>query len=544
MTCLAARHSLRLAGIVIWIGLLAGCVPADRWAVFADSPRSAAGAEDKAPAVTPVALQLPETQLPEPPPSPEIPVELSVEQAVIFALRNNRDLQVRQLSPVIVGTFEQIERGVFDPELFAEAEYFKEKASEVSRSSGQQFDVSAEDTVGIVGLRQRLPSGTDIEAAVSQERNTSNRSPEQQTARLGLSVTQSLLRGFGPAVNLVSVRQAELDTMASLEELRGFSEALLAETEIAYWQLVLAEQEIAIFEQSLQLARKQREEVELSIDVGLLPEIEAAASRAEEALNVQALINGRSQLEDRRLRLVRLVSPSSAEHFERRIETTSPPRIEAQPIDDLADRLALAEQARPDLNEARLRLQQNRLETIVTRNGLLPRLDLFIALGKTGFADTFSDTFREMDGGDTYDLRFGVRLSQYLDNRAARARNLAAYASRQQALEAVANLRQLVQLDVRLAVNEVERLRQQIDASRATRIFQEQTLNAEEERFAVGATTSLQVARAQRELLRTQITEVESIVNYRIALVRLYLAEGSLLERRGVSIGRQTSARF
>jgi outer membrane protein TolC len=42
------------------------------------------------------------------------------------------------------------------------------------------------------------------------------------------------------------------------------------------------------------------------------------------------------------------------------------------------------------------------------------------------------------------------------------------------------------------------------------------------------------VAQAQRDLLVSQIAEVEAIVNYRIALVRLYLAEGSLLERRGI----------
>ena len=187
------------------------------------------------------------------------------------------------------------------------------------------------------------------------------------------------------------------------------------------------------------------------------------------------------------------------------------------------------------MNEARLRLQQNRLETIVTRNGILPRLDLFIALGKTGFADTFSDSFREMDG-NTYDFTAGVRLSQFLGNRAAQASNLAAFAAQQQAVDAVANLRQLVHLDVRLAVNEVERTRQLIDASRATRIFQEKTVEAEKERFDVGASTALQIAQAQRDLLLIQIAEVEAIVNYRIALVRLYLAEGSLLEYRGVRL--------
>ncbi|MBK5095598.1 MAG: TolC family protein, partial [Deltaproteobacteria bacterium] len=218
-----------------------------------------------------------------------------------------------------------------------------------------------------------------------------------------------------------------------------------------------------------------------------------------------------------------------------RINATSEPAIDPEPITDLTDRLQLAEQSRPDLNEARLRLEQSRLETIVTRNGVLPRLDLFIALGQTGFADTFSDSFREVDG-NTYDFRVGIRLSQFLGNRTAEAQDLAARASQRQAAEAVDNLRQIVQVDVRLAVNEVERSRQQISATKVTRTLREETLKAEKERFDVGASTALLVAQTQRDLLISSIEEVRAIVSYRTALVRLYLAEGSLLERRGVRI--------
>jgi outer membrane protein TolC len=168
-------------------------------------------------------------------------------------------------------------------------------------------------------------------------------------------------------VNLVSVRQAELDTVASLYELRGFSEALLADTEIAYWNYVLARLEIEIFERSLAVARQQRDEVELRIEVGILAEVEAAAARAEVASQEQALINARSLLEENRLRLLRLISTGPHGQLDLRINATSEPLIEAKPITDLADRLQLAERSRPDLNEARLRLSRNRLETIVTR---------------------------------------------------------------------------------------------------------------------------------------------------------------------------------
>lgn len=529
-----ARPLASMLAVLLAI-LSCGCARPDRWAVFRDVPKPHVPREDARPVIVteeyrPRLAEEPPLALPG-----EGPFALSVEQASMLVLRNNRDLQVRQFNPVIAGTFEQIERGAYDPELFAELEYRKERTKETAVSTGTGFNVEGNESSAVAGIRQAFPTGTGVEATIEQGRSISDRTPELQNARLGLSITQSLLRGFGPAVNLVSVRQAELNTVASVYELRGFTEALLAGTEIAYWNYVLARLEIDIVERSLAVARQQRDEIELRIEVGILPEIEAAAARAQVAGHEQALIDARSLLEENRLRLLRLISPGSHGQLDLRINTTSEPAIDPEPITDLTDRLQLAERSRPDLNEARLRLEQSRLETIVTRNGVLPRLDLFIALGQTGFADTFSDSFRELDG-NTYDFRAGIRLSQFLGNRTAEAQDLAARASQRQAAEAVDNLRQIVQVDVRLAVNEVERSRQQISATKVTRTLREETLKAEKERFDVGASTALLVAQTQRDLLISSIAEVKAIVNYRVALVRLYLAEGSLLERRGVRI--------
>lgn len=526
-------------------GLLAitgGCIQPDRMTVFEGSPPLGDFREDTS--VLP---------MPELPPEPaaeravEMPadgmLDLSVEQAVLLTLRHNRDLRVQQYNPVIAGTFEQMERGRFDPELFGVIEYNEEQSTETARSTGTQFNVEGTDTGGIAGIRQQLPTGTDIEIGVEQQRTVSNRAPEQQDARVGFSVTQALLRGFGPAVNLAAVRQAELDARASMYELRGFTEALLADAETAYWHYVLAEQEIAIFEESLAIARQQRDEIQQRIEVGTMPSIEAAAARAEVARREQALINARSLLQERRLRLLRIMGPDFANNPEMRVNAVSDPAITPQPVDDLADRLQLALRSRVDLQEANLRLRQNRLETIFTRNGLLPRLDLFISLGKTGFADTFSDSFKALDGS-TYDFTAGVRLSHFLGNRAAEARDLAARTTRQQGAEAVRNLEELIALDVRLAVNEVERIRQQITATRITRELQEKSMHAEKERFDVGASTALLVAQAQRDHLVSLIAEVETVINYRIALVRLYLAEGSLLDRRGIRFDVEETARI
>jgi outer membrane protein TolC len=117
-----------------------------------------------------------------------------------------------------------------------------------------------------------------------------------------------------------------------------------------------------------------------------------------------------------------------------------------------------------------------------------------------------------------------------------RGLDLAARVSRRQAAAAIANLEQLIELDVWLAINEFERARQQIAATQATHYLQEETLKAEKERFDVGAGTALLVAQAQRDLLLSAIDEIEAVINCRRALVKLYVAEGSLLERRGVRL--------
>ncbi len=462
-------------------------------------------------------------------------VSLSLEQAVMTALQRNRELAAEQFRPVTAGTFELLERGRYDPELFAEATYAEETASETARSTGERFTVEGKDEEARAGIRQALPLGTELEASAAWIRSTSDRTPEQQEAYLGLEVTQALLEGFGPAVNLVDIRLAMLESEASRFELKGFTETLVADVETAYWRYVLAGEQIAIFEESLDIARRQLDEVEQRIEVGSLPRNAAAAARAEVARRDQALIEARSAWASARLRLLRLVHASGAASDGLHIEAISQPRTDTDPLTGLEERVALAEQSRPDLQEARLRLASSRLEVVRTRNGLLPRLDVFIRMGKTGYAESFGDSFSNIDD-DTYEFSAGLTLRADLGNRSAKARDIAARATAEQAEAAIENLAHLVRLDVRLAWNEVERTRQQIQASAVTRELQEQTLKAERERFEVGASTPLLLAQAQRDLLVSQLAEVESIVLYRIALVELYRAEGSLLERRGISI--------
>jgi outer membrane protein TolC len=459
------------------------------------------------------------------------PLELRVQDAILLALEQNRAFKVRRLNPSIQGTFEDQERAAFDPTVSGEVSTGSSTSTQASSTGvGTVHSKSVEAGAGVQKL---LPSGTTVGIEGATSVSDSSRSGNLVGQRLGLSVTQALLKGYGAAVNLASLRQAKLNTLASHYELRGFAEALVAQVEQTYWNYALALRQIEIVTESLRLAEQQLRETRERINVGKLAEIELAAAEAEVALRTEGLINARSALAKVRLLLLRLLNPPGPNPWGRGLVLRNAPAIPEVNLEDVESHVQVAERMRPDLNEARLQVQHGNLEIVTTRNGLLPKLDLFVSLGKTGFARSFFDSVGDL-GGDGYDASFGVLYEYPLGNRDAEARHERALLTHDQEVEAVGNLSQLVELDVRTAHIEVNRAREQVAATAATRRLQEEAFRAETEKFQVGRSTSLLVAQAQRDLVAGRIGEVQAVVSYLNALVDLYRLDGSLLERRGI----------
>lgn len=456
---------------------------------------------------------------------PTGPLEITIEEAVLLALENNRALRVERLNPPIQRTFEEEERAAFDPVLSAEASGSREKTDSRTRNSS---------TGAGVGVSELLPTGTEIDAGVRTDRTWGTTSQEQHATRAGLTVTQALLRGVGLGPNLANLRQARLDTRFSEYELRGFAEALVAQVETTYWDYVLARRQEKIFEESLKLAEQQLEETQQRIRVGGLAETELAAAQAEVALRHEALINAHSLVATLRVQLVRLINPAALAARERDVTPQSKPTVPPLRLDALETHLAIALRMRPDLNQAQLLIQRGELELVKTKNGLLPQMDLFVRLGKTGYARSFGRSAGHIGPGG-YDVSAGVTFEFPVANREARARHQRAALTRRQLEDSLRNTEDLVREDVESAHIEVRRARQQVDATAATGRFQQEKLRAETAKFRAGKSTAILVAQAQRDLVASQVAEVEAMTNYLKALISLFRLEGSLLERRGIA---------
>jgi outer membrane protein len=264
-----------------------------------------------------------------------------------------------------------------------------------------------------------------------------------------------------------------------------------------------------------------------------MAEAELAAVQAEVATQQQRLINARSASKSSRLRLLQLLNPPGPTPWDREVILVHPPTVPEVSLDPVETHVALALRMRPEMNQARLDIQQEDIEIVRTRNGLLPRMDLFVMFGHSGYADAFSESVDDVGGG-YYDVTAGLSFEYPILNRDAKAQHRRALFRKDQAESALQNLAQLVELDVRNAYIEVNRTKEQISASTATRKFQEEKLRIEIEKFRVGRSTNFFVAQAQRDHLQSRIEEVQAVVNYLKALIDFYRLEGSLLERRGI----------
>ena len=461
-------------------------------------------------------------------------VRISLEDAILSGLQNNPTLLVQLDRPQQARTVVKELKGHYDPILTAELQQSQSQSQRRLGSSANPFEIKDTSSSFSASINQLLPSGTSIELSTGMSGSVSNLYSDQYAGNVGITITQSLLNGFSFPNNLANIRMAELDVEISSAELKAVAEAVTADVENAYWKLYLTAEEVEIQKRSLDLAQKQLVETEERVLVGKLPDLELAAVAAELASRRSQLIDASSQYEQARLRFIYLIYPDENQVWNRYPLPLDAPLIPLDTLDPVGVHESLGLKYRPDLIQARIGLQQQDLNVARTRNGLLPRLDLFISLGKTSYAATFSDAAPDISS-PFYQANGGLSFSFPLRNRQASARMDRARVSRDQQEQAVDNMEKQVHLDIRSRYIEVNRTRQQVVATHVTRQLQEDKHQAELEKFRVGKSTNILVLQAQRDFTASQLDEARAIVAHLNALVDLYVSEGTLLERRGIS---------
>lgn len=460
---------------------------------------------------------------------------LSLDDAINSALRNNIALSVKNYQPQISQTEVEKEKARFDSTLKIQISGSERNGRTLSPQKKLNESIS-NSTNAAVSLDQRNTSGTRTAVELSHVRNRSATVDDLYATRLGLTLEHPLRQGAGREVNLVSLRKAELDLDWSEYELQGFVLALTAQVETLYWQYYLRLRQLEIVKESLKLAEQQREETNRRIEVGSIAESEAAAAEAEVALRYEELINAESQAVTSAVAILRAINHDRENFWKLRPELTDAPLLKYPDQLELGEHLKTALQKRPELAQAHLLSEKDELDIVQSKNGLLPKLDFFVTIGQTGYATTPGPSVSQFGKTDTYDVSAGFVYEISRGRRAAKAELRRSKISHSMRQEAIKNLEQVIKEDVIKAFIEIKRTMQQMTATAATSQKQFEKLRVEEVKFSVGKTTSFQVAQAQRDLTAAQIAEIKAAVDYTTAIIELFRADGSLLERNRIAL--------
>lgn len=510
--------------------------------------------------------------------SPEY-LTFSLEDAVLLALNRNRDLKVQIINPQIAETSVEEKKAPFDfePSLKLQVEqttdssllsqkdirkaardeypnmpddifdsYFNEYFGNVRQA---EIEKKAQISGGALSLSKLFSTGTRLELNLQGQYSDEERSQRisktdaaeeklsssssRSNASASLTLTQPLLAGRGRKINLCLVREAEFDRQISAYELKQYVIELVARVQKTYWDLVLAEEKLSIREKSLELSERQMEETKEKIRLGKQAESELIFAQAEVAAEKGKVIDAKSILTQRTLDFLRLLNPEVDMLWERRVTLTTPPAPIEQEIGPVDELIATAFRSRADLAQAYLNLQKGDLEVIRTQNGLMPRLDFFITLKSLASGTQFPASLSDFNGSD---YAVGFSLSRPLGNSGAKAQSRRASLSRLKYLESIENLKQAIQVEVRKAVVEIERCRQQIVAMQANRSRQEEKLKVEQEKFRLGRSTNLAVFQAQRDLTEAKLGEVTAVVDQIKAFIDLKVCQGTLLQEWSIEM--------
>ncbi len=460
-------------------------------------------------------------------------LHIGVQDALFLALERNASVTIQWRDQRIAETRANLQRAAFDPVLSAGANRSESKSQRFLGSRPEPFELTTVRKQYDAQLSQTLPTGSTLALVSSFYETNSSIYLDQYVGTMGVTFSQALLQGAGFGANLAALRRARLDVEISRSEMKGVAERVVADVEVAYWGLYLAKREIEIQQESLSLAEQQLQESLERVAVGKLPTLELAAVHAEVSARQEALIEAQSRYEQARLHFIYLLNPARTDIWAIKPVLLNEPVIPEEILGEIELHQALGIQYRPDLQQAGLALKKGELEIARTRNGLLPKLDLFVSLGRTSYAQTFKEGLPDYSS-PFYDVSGGLSFTFPLPNRAARAQAAEARWSREQMQLSFDNMKRMVEWDVRAAYIEVLRTLKLIETTKVTLSLQEKKLDAELEKFRVGRSTNYLVLQAQRDFTSSQLDAARSIVAYLDALIRLYQMQGTLLERRGI----------
>ena len=418
---------------------------------------------------------------------------------------------------------------------------------------------------------QGFATGTNLSVGFNNTRITTNSPFTTLSPTLNSSfkaqLTQHLLQGFGFNANrrfiIIAKNNRELTDVAFRLQIT----TTVDQIQNMYWDLVNAYENVKVQQDALALAEKTLSDNKKQVEIGTLAPIEIVRAQSQVATNQQSLILAKTTLELQQLLMKNALSRTlqSAGVIDAEVIPTDTMRMPTDQ-DTVAASQDLINDAlvhRPELAESRIDLKNREISMKAVKNSLLPSVDLFAYYGGSGLGGSFNPaapvctapdqqfctqpadippsvsyggTIHQLFNSTAPDKGAGLSLNIPIRNRAAQANHIRSQLEFRQAEMRLQQVENEIRIEVRNAQFALQQNQASVAAAQAAVDLAKESLDAEQKKYALGASTSTLVLQQSSALTQSRSNLVAARAAYEKARVELDRATGLLLERNGIDL--------
>ncbi len=417
------------------------------------------------------------------------------------------------------------------------------------------------------GYTQGFLTGTQLQVTFNNQYSTVNSpfqsfSPSTQST-FNAQLTQHLLRGFGTGVNGRFILQAKNNRRVSDSAFRQQILYTVNQIENIYWGLVSAYEDLQAKQRALAQSTQLEADDRRQLEIGTLAPLDVVNAQSGVASDKQALVSSESTLEYQELVLKQAVSRNLEDPVLVNAPVIPTDRVsllqtpeENTPLEDLVRQ---AEANRPEIEQAQIALKNDEITLKGEKNGLLPTLDGFAFYGASavggspnpacinspnaafygcvgvpaiGYGTVFENTFNNSfpNKGAGFNLTVPIR------NRTAQSEQARSVLEYRQAQMRLQQLYVQVRMQVINSQYALTNDRAQVQAAQASREYAFQSLDAEQRKLKLGASTTAAVLQQERNLAVAENNAITARATYAKDRAALSNILADTLDRYGISL--------
>jgi outer membrane protein TolC len=457
---------------------------------------------------------------------------------------------------------------ILDPNITGTVQFERAKTPQSNALfSGNKPTITSNTNQYNFGYNQAWVTGTALQATITNQRITTDQpftvySP-QLNAVFKATVTQHLLQGAGIWINKRFMYQAINDRRITDSAFRQQILFTVNQVESIYWGLVGAYEDVQAKERALAQSTKLADDTHKQLEIGTMAPLDVVQADSTVATDRQSLTASQNQLNYQQ----QIIKQAIARNLNDPRLSTAPviptDRIsldqvpeEAQPVENLVQ---TAFKNRPELEQAALALRNDEITLKGARNQLLPALDVYGFYGSSAIAGSQSPDAINFQTGQPYppgtiptsgygtalnnlfnssapDKGAGFSMTIPIRNRSAQAQQARSLMEYRQAELRLAQLYTQIRMQVVNAQFALTNDRAEVQASLAARDYARQSLDAEQKKLHLGASTTANVLLQERNLATAENNLIAANAAYANARSSLYQMLATTLQEYGINL--------